>query len=90
MKYFAVTFNRTDEYGNEYGESLDNVFGANTKEDIIKYLIDTYMPKAKREEFEDITTLSVEIDGYPPLFTHEILIYEVELMPLTEKVFAFR
>ena len=86
MKMFNVTFNKTGEYGDMYEESNDAVFLADNIEDIISYVMENYMSDATRSENGGIITLSREVDGYPSYYMHDILIHEINIKSLTEKI----
>ena len=87
MKMFNVTFNKTGEYGDMYEESNEAVLLADNIKDIVEYLKKTYMQdNATQETQDDIIILSRDVENFPPYFIHEILVYEVNIKPLTEKV----
>ena len=86
MKMFNVTFNKTGEYGDMYDITDEAVLPADNIEDIVSYVMENYMSDATRSENGRIITLSREVDGYPSYYMHDILIHEVNIKPLTEKV----
>ena len=86
MKMFSVTFNKTGEYGDMYDISNEEILFADNVEDIISYVVENYMADATRSENSGIIMLSRDVDGYPSYYMHEVLIHEVNIKPLTEKV----
>lgn len=90
MKIFEVVFNKTNEYGDMYEETRESILLAENIEDIITYLMKTYMPDATREDNEEFITLSRDVDGYPAYFIHDILVHEVKEFPLTDKISYLR
>ena len=86
MKMFNVTFNKTGEYGDIYDITDEAVLLADNVEDIVSYVMENYMPDATRRKNGEIITLSRDVDGYPSYYMHDILIHEVSIKTLTEKV----
>ena len=86
MKMFNVTFNKTGEYGDMYEESNEAVFLADNIEDIVEYLKKTYLPNGEQKTLEEMIILSHDVEDFSPYVIHEILVYEINIKPITDKI----